>query len=489
MAPLMLQSSQVTLPKGKITSSKEEFFILHYDLGIRDAKIVTSGGIFPANIYCSQGKIDALSAVPDLRAADKTIDAKGRYVFPGLIEPHVHLGPFNGVESDMETETRSALGGGITTIMNFVTTKSSLKAEIEKQQVIIRERALSDVGLIGVLMNQVQIDELKACFELGVVSYKHYMSKPEFEKFLGWTYLDEGQILQSFTQIAKLGGMAMVHPENFEIISRKIEEVKTSGKNDLAAWEEARPWYCEYDHMHTAVLLASIARVALYIVHVSTGSFHEIVEYARKSRATSLYLETNPAYLYFSKDDKDLGVLGKVNPPIRGEAEREALWMGIQRGEIQCVGSDHIACNKKQRLGGGDIWTAIPGLHGLEMMLPIMLSEGYHRRKVPLERIVGAVSTNTAAIHRLPGKGRIEVGCDADFCVIDLNREVKVKQSMMHDASDYSLFEGRTFKGWPVMTILRGKVVMEDGNIVGDKGEGKYLKALPTLLARDKATI
>src|ERR1700680_3200391 len=122
--------------------------VLQYDLGIQSAQVITTGGIFPANVYCSNGKIDALTSVSDLRSADKIINAKGRYLFPGLIEPHVHLGPFNGVESDMETETRSALGGGITTIMDFVTTKSSLRSEIEKQQRIIRERALCDVGLI-----------------------------------------------------------------------------------------------------------------------------------------------------------------------------------------------------------------------------------------------------------------------------------------------------------------------------------------------------
>jgi dihydropyrimidinase len=447
---------------------------LHYDLGIQDTRVVTKYGIFSANVYCSNGKVEALTSVSDLREADKTIDAKERYLFPGLIEPHVHLGPFNGVESDMETETRSALGGGITTIMNFVTTKSSLRSEIERQQKILRERALCDVGLIGVLMNQSQIDELEVCFDLGVTSYKNYMSKPEFEKFLGWTYLDEGQILESFSKVSRLGGMAMVHPENYEIISKKIEETKSSGKNDLPAWEEARPWYCEYDHMFTAVLLASIARVPLYIVHVSIGSFQDVLEFAG-SRAVRLYLETNPAYLYFTKDDKELGILGKVNPPIRGKSEREALWDGIRKGAIQCVGSDHIACNKRARLGGDDIWTAIPGLHGLEMMLPIMLSEGFHRRSISLETIVAAMATNTALVHRLQGKGRIEVGYDADFCLIDVNREVKVKQSMMHDASDYSLFEGRTFKGWPAMTILGGKVVVENGNVLQTSGKGKYV--------------
>ena len=446
----------------------------HFELGIRNARVVTTQGITSENIYCSDGKIALITSPSAEYSADKIVDAKDRYLMAGVIEPHTHLGPFNGIESDMETETRSALGGGITTLMNFVTTKGSLRSEIERQQKIIAEKALTDVGLIGVVMNEGHIEELPSCVEAGVISFKHYMSKPEFEKFLGWSYPDEGQILESFERISKLGGHAMVHPENFEIIARKIEEVRASGRNDLAAWDEARPWYCEYDHMMTAVLLASIAKVPLYIVHVSVASFPEVIEEARK-RGVELYLETNPAYLYFTKDDNEFGILGKVNPPIRGKEEREALWEGIRRGEINCIGSDHIACNKKQRLGGGDIWSAVPGLHGLEMMLPIMLSEGFHRRGISLERISEVVSSNTARIHGLSTKGRIEVGSDADFCIFDLSREVTATQSMMHDGSDYSLFEGRKFKGWPVMTISSSEVVMEEGEIRAKTGRGRPL--------------
>jgi dihydropyrimidinase len=443
-----------------------------FDLRIRDARVVTPEGIFPGNLYCRDGKIEAITSVATVHSADRDVDAGGRYLLPGLIEPHVHLGPFNGLESDMETETRSALAGGITTIMNFVTTKSSLREEIARQQKVTGERSYCDVGLMGVVMNQRNIDELESCFELGVVSYKHYMSKPEFEKFLGWSYPDEGQILESFAKISKLGGMAMVHPENYEIIARKIEQVRSLGRGGLEAWEEARPWYCEYDHMMTAVLLASIANVSLYVVHVSIGSFEEIARFA-KSRSVTLYMETNPAYLYFTKKDPEIGILGKVNPPIRGEDEREALWAGLKSGEINCVGSDHIACNKKTRMGGGDIWTAVPGLHGLEMMLPIMLSEGFHKRGLCLEKIAAVTSTNTATIHRLPNKGRVSIGYDADFCLIDLDREVRVSQEIMHDSSDYTLFEGRTFRGWPYMTVSSGEVVMEDSVILAKPGRGR----------------
>jgi len=450
---------------------------MKFDIGILNAKVVSTAGIYPANVFCSDGKISSICALSTTHTADKIVNARGRYLMPGLIEPHAHLGPFNGLESDLETETRSALGGGITTIMNFVTTKGSLKEEIERQQKAIAQRALTDVGLIGVVMNQRHIEELSACFDLGVISFKHYMSKPEFEKFLGWTYPDEGQVLESFVQIARHGGMAMVHAENYEIIARKIEEVKSSGRNDLAAWEEARPWYCEYDHMKTAVLLASVARVPLYIVHVSIGEFSDVVKFAR-ARNASLHLETNPAYLYFTNDDLDLGVLGKVNPPIRGKQEREALWGGIRNGQIDCVGSDHIACNKKIRVGQGDIWSAIPGLHGLEMMLPILLSEGFHRRGIPLERIVALTASNSATIQGLQGKGRIDIGYDADFCLFDVNKEVKATQSMMHDSSDYTLYEGRTFKGWPVMTISSGEISMEDGNVDRKVGKGKPLRCV-----------
>jgi dihydropyrimidinase len=453
--------------------------LVRFDLGIHDARIVSPEGISPpTNIYCVNGKISAFAAVSNILSADKIVDAKGNYIMSGLIEPHTHLGPFNGLESDMETETRSALGGGITSLMNFVTVKGSLSAEIERQRKIISQKSFVDVGLIGVVMNQGHIDELESCVEQGVVSFKHYMSKPEFEKFLGWSYPDEGQILESFTKIGKLGGQAMVHAENFEIIQRKIEEVKSQNCNDLAAWEEARPWYTEHDHMMTAVLLASIARVPLYIVHVSVSSYPEAVEFALK-KGVSLRLETNPAYLYFTKDDEQIGILGKVNPPIRGKQEREDLWKGIKNGQIACIGSDHIACNKKTRLGGGDIWSAIPGLHGLEMMLPIMLSEGFHRRGISLERIAEVTSWNTAAIHGLEEKGRIAIGYDADFCIFDLSKDVRVTQSMMHDGSDYTLFEGRTFKGWPIMTISNGQVAMENGEILASHGRGRSLKCLP----------
>lgn len=454
-----------------------EFSNLPFDLLIRNARIVKPEGVLPpTNIYCKNGKLVGFSSVSNTLASDAVVDAEGLYVMPGLIEPHVHLGPFNGIESDMETETRSALGGGITTIMNFVTTNASLSKGIERQQGIISKRSYTDVGLIGVVMNQNHIEELEKCFALGVVSFKHYMSKPEFEKFLGWTYLDEGQILESFFKIAKLGGQALVHPENFEIISRKIEEVRSYGGNDLASWEEARPWYCEHDHMMTAVLLASIAKVPLYIVHVSVGSFPEIVESAKR-KGVNLSLETNPAYLYFTKDDKELGILGKVNPPIRGREEREALWEGIRKGQIVSIGSDHIACNKETKLGAGDIWSVVPGLHGLEMMLPVMLSEGFHKRGIPLERIAQVTSSNTAKIHGLGGKGQVEIGFDADFCLFDPSKEVKVTQSMMHDASDYSIFEGRVFHGWPIMTISSGERTMNNGVVVAKPGRGRVLRS------------
>lgn len=449
------------------------------DLAIENAKIVTESDIFEGNVYCSEGKIIAItnSATRQFGSVNRRVNANGRLLFPGFIEPHTHLGPFNGFASDIETETRSALGGGITTVMHFLTEKGSLLPEIKRLRKLIEERSYTDAALIGVVMNQGHSDELQLYVNEGVVAFKHYMNKPEFEKFLGWTYLDEGQMLRSFEKIGRLGGLAMVHPENYEIIATRIEEVKGQGLEGLEAWEASRPWYCEQDHMMTAVLLASIARVPLYIVHVSIGSFNEVVEFAR-AHGVEIYLETNPAYLYFTKES-EIGILGKVNPPIRGKEHREALWEGIRNGRIQCLGADHIACSKKLKLGSGDIWTAIPGLHGLEMTLPIMLDEGFHKRAISLETIVKVAATNVARIHRLPKKGEIHVGFDADLCLVDTKKEVKVTQSILHDGSDYSLYEGKLFKGWPTMTISRGEVAMEDGEIIVKPGRGRALRCLP----------
>jgi dihydropyrimidinase len=445
-----------------------------FQLGILNARIVTAEGTRPGNVYCSDGKISALRSVSDSSPCDTVVDAKENLLFPGLIDPHTHLGPFNGFESDVETETRGAIGGGITTILHFIAEKGSLAAQAPRLMGLVRRRAYADVGFIGVVMNQGHIDEIDRCIAEGVTAFKHYMSKPEFEKMLGWTYPDEGQILDSFGKIGRAGGMAIVHPENFEIIARKIEEVKAAGHQGLHAWNEARPWYCEYDHMMTAILLASVTKVPLYFVHVSIGSYGGAVEYARQL-GVRLYLETNPAYLHFT-DDSEIGILGKVNPPIRGKEDSESLWEGIASGKIQCVGSDHIACNRSARLGNGDIWSAIPGLHGLELTLPILLSEGYHRRGVPLQRIQEVASENPARIYRIPSKGRIEVGYDADFCLVNINREVKVTQSILHDGSDYSLYEGKLFKGWPTLTVSRGEVVVSDGQVLARRGRGLGLK-------------
>jgi dihydropyrimidinase len=449
---------------------------LTFQLGIVNARVATESGLRRANVYCSEGKISAITSQSTIRPCETLVDAKENLLFPGLIDPHTHLGPFNGFDSDVETETKGAVGGGITTLMHFVTEKGSLRAQIPKLRQSIEKKAYADVGLIGVVMNQDHIEEIDHCVQEGVTAFKHYMSKPEFEKFLGWTYPDEGQILESFGKIAASGALAIVHPENFEIISRKIEEVRQAGHQGLQAWNEARPWYCEYDHMMTAVLLASIAKVPLYFVHVSIGSFDDVLSFASQ-RGVELYLETNPAYLYFS-EDSDIGTLGKVNPPIRAKEDRERLWRGIKSGKIRCVGSDHIACNKATRLGSGDIWTAIPGLHGLELTLPILISEGYHKRDVPLERILEVASSNPAKIYGLAGKGRVEVGYDADLCLVDLKKEVKVDQSILHDGSDYTLYDGKTFQGWPILTISHGEVAMRDGEVLVGPGRGKALKCL-----------
>lgn len=447
-----------------------------FQLGILDARIVTEEGLRPANVYCDGGKISSIRSVSNLIPSDSSVNANGKILLPGLIDPHTHLGPFNGFDRDVEWETRGAIGGGITSVLHFVTEKGSIAEQIPRLLKSINDRAYADVGLIGVVMSQSHIEEIERCVNLGVTAYKHYMSKPEFEKMLGWTYLDEGQMLASFERIGRAGGLAIVHPENFEIISRKIEQVMAEGAQGLPAWNRARPWYCEYDHMMTAVLLASLAKTPLYFVHVSIGNYPDVIDYARKLGVT-LYLETNPSYLYFT-ENSDIGILGKVNPPIRGEDERESLWKGIADGSIQCVGSDHIACNRSQRVGNGDIWTAIPGLHGLEMTLPILLSEGYHRREVPLQRIIQVASQNPAKIFGLPGKGAVQEGYDADFCLVDVDREVRVTQSMLHDGSDYTLYEGRKFKGWPILTISRGEVVMQEGEIVAESGRGHGLKCL-----------
>ncbi|MFH1092106.1 MAG: amidohydrolase family protein, partial [Pseudomonadota bacterium] len=327
------------------------------------------------------------------------------------------------------------------------------------------------------MLSPVHIDEMKQSIEKGASSFKYLMAyKGEEGKKFGVQGADDGYLLRGFEAAARLGypALPMIHAENSEICWELTNRLREAGRVDLGAWADGRPDYAESTDFFKAAQLAEVANSPLYIVHVSSAKTVKLIAEA-KARGVKVIAETCPQYLYFTRDSA-IGVLGKVNPSIKTQADQDMLWWGLANGVIDCMGTDHAFLLEKVKRGEGDIWTAMPGFPGTATMLPSILSEGVNKGRFTLEHAVEITSYNSAkAFGMLPKKGMVAVGSDADFAIVDLDLEQKVSAPMLHSASDFTLFEGMTLKGWPVMTIVRGNEVFKDGKITGKPGTGRYL--------------
>jgi len=452
------------------------------DLAIKNGNLVTPSGILKAGVAIDNGKIVAIATNAHLPAASSVIDASGRYVMPGAIDPHVHLGTYTGsFEQDVKTETAAASAGGATTLMHYIMGKRSFDDVLPELNPVVEKNSAVDIAYHGAVCTNEQISKLGDYVRLGIISFKFFLNRPEYE-WQGITHPDDGMIFEAFERIKGLGGVAAAHCENYEIarIIRKRAESQTA--NALEIWERSRPRFCEALSMSHAIAMAKITGVSLYVVHMSIGEGIDIATKARIDGA-DVYLETNCAYLALSKRNVELGILGKVAPPIREPEDREMLWEGIRSGAIDCVGTDHCAISKSKKIGNGSLWESPPGLPGIQERMPLLFSEGYHKRGIPLETIVKVTSSNPASIFGLANKGALAPGYDADIMIVDLKKREKVTSKILKGFTDYSLYEGWELRGWPVVTILRGNVVMQDGEIITKLGQGKVLRSSPIMKA------
>ena len=267
------------------------------------------------------------------------------------------------------------------------------------------------------------------------------------------------------------------HPENIEVawvLRDRMKAADPEGKGGLVTWNATRPPFVEADAVQRAALLARTAGAPLYIVHTSSA---EALQAGVRQRLTEtpLYLETCPHYLTHDVQSSE-GVVAKINPPLRESSDRKALWQGIIDGHIDTIATDHVHRDLSSKEGG--IWDASPGCPGMDTLLPVMLSEGYHRRGLSLERIVELASENPARIMGMGHqKGSIEVGLDADLAIIDLNAEWTLHKSDVVSSAGYSIYEGWTFRGRVVHACVRGKWTLRDGALEESAvGHGRFVQ-------------
>lgn len=455
------------------------------DTWIKNAKIVIPQvGIVEGSIAIKDGKIAAILQPGETCEATEVYDAQGKYVLPGLIDPHVHWGLYGAtLAQQADTESRSAALGGVTSVRMY---RRVPKYEESAVADIVNEVSSTthiDWILQPFVTKNEHIEGMKMAHEkFGVTSFKAFTTERVeqvnsningfSDKNIPEPYTD-GFVMDFLQEIASIpGAVANIHPENYEIVERTCPRTRDAGLQGLAAWDKARPTYAEAETCGRLAYFSELTGAPVYLVHISCKEAADIIAQHKKTNP-HLYAETTPHYLALSIDSP-CGILGKVNPPLRTADNNDALWKALSDGTLDTIGSDNCAATLSYK--EGDIWDADPGFAGTATILPVMLSEGYNKGRITLQRLAEVTSYNTAKIFGMyPQKGTIMVGSDADLVVIDTELEKTVQAKDLLSWADFSVFDGVTLKGWPVATFRRGELIAKDGEILSKPGSGKYL--------------
>lgn len=446
------------------------------DLLVRGGQVVMPRqGIYPMDVAVHESKVFALVEPGHSLEANRVLDATDKFVIPGGVDAHTHLTMGPG-ETGYETETRSAAVGGITTTLSYLLDAGDPAETMEREIAAGQDRACGDFGLHPSVVTHVQIQAMaQTADRFGVPSFKFFMVfRGEEGAYLGIPGNDDGFLFNLLRTVATLPGVIpCVHAENVELVWVLKPEVQEKGDGTLGDWDRSRPDYVEAESTQRALYLAEKAGSPLYVVHVTCREALEVVKKAKDRRPGQVFAETCPHYLTLTCENAPFPA-GKVNPPLRHEDDVEALWEGIADGTIDVVGSDHVP--RRFEFKDSDIWKASAGFPGVATMLPVFLTEGV-RRGLSLELLVDKITAAPATIFGLsPSKGSLLPGSHGDLTVIDPEREVAISPSDLASHADYTPYEGRVVKYVPTHTVLRGHVVVEEGQYVGQPGVGSYIQ-------------
>jgi allantoinase len=448
-----------------------------YDLWISNALVVEERGQWRGSIAVRGGKVAALVAGPPDAPALATVDAGGRPVLPGLVDPHVHFNePGRAEWEGFEHGSRGAAAGGITTVIDMPLNSSPAAVDgptLRAKRVALEGRSLVDYALWGGLVddNTAHLAEQDA---EGAVAYKAFMSSSGIDDFAS---VSDGVLLEGLRHAARAGKLVAVHAENDAITARLAAQLRAEGRADRRAWLEARPPVAELEAIGRAVMLAEAAGARLHIVHVSTPEGVDLVQAARQ-RGLPVSCETCPHYLTLDEDDFEaIGPAAKCAPPLRPRAAVEGLWRRVLAGQVDLIASDHSPCpTADKRRGDQDIWAAWGGISGVQVLLPLLLEEGVRRRGLALSDLARLTSAAPARLFGLyPAKGALQPGSDADCVILDPDEEWTIRADDLHARHRHSPFDGRRVRGRVRTTILRGQVIYDQGAVTGAPGYGRLL--------------
>ena len=449
---------------------------------IKNGIVVTATDIYEGDVFVDGEKIAAIGTALQM-SADRVIDAKRKYVFPGGIDVHTHLDmPFGGTTSadDFESGTIAAAFGGTTSVVDFAIQYKgqTLHHAWETWMKKAEGKAAIDYGfhmIITDLSDQVE-DEMDALVRQGVTSFKLFMAYP------GVFMLDDASIFRALLRTGSNGGTICMHAENGGVIDVLVKKALTEGKTAPKYHALTRPARAEAEATHRAIALAEMANVPIYIVHLSAAEALEMVTEAR-DRGLPAFAETCPQYLFLSYDNYEEpgfdGAKYVMSPPLRPRETQEQLWRGLAFNDLQAISTDHCPfCMKEQKvLGKGDFSKIPNGAPGIETRMSLVYDGGVRPGRISLNRFVELTSTSPAKIFGLfPRKGTIAPGSDADIVIFDPETKVRLSAKTLHMKVDYNPYEGREVVGATDTVISRGRVVIDGGKFVGRAGSGSFIK-------------
>jgi len=452
---------------------------------IRHGTVVTAVGASPADVLIEGERIVEVAPLPGA-AADRVIDARGKYVLPGGIDVHTHLDmPLGDTVSsdDFATGTVAAAFGGTTSIVDFAVQERgrSLREAWETWMRKAEGKAAIDFGLHMIVcdLSPAVEREMDAMVAEGVTSFKLFMAYP------GRLMVDDAAIGRALKRAAENGGTVMLHAEDGNAIEALVRRALAEGKRAPKYHALTRPASTEADAVRRTIALAEQARAPVYIVHVSAAEAVDEIA-AGRARGVAVLGETCPQYLFLSDERYDEpgfeGAKYVMSPPLRPRVGQERLWRGLAGDELQVVATDHCPFNMKdQKILGRDDFTKIPGgAPGIETRMSLVFDGGVGAGRLTIGRFVELTATNPAEIFGLyPRKGTIAVGSDADVVVWDPEKAIIWSSATHHMRVDYNPYEGRVTKGAPETVLVRGRPVIEGGNFVGRAGAGQFLKREP----------
>jgi dihydropyrimidinase len=451
---------------------------------IRGAVVVNADAESRTDVLCIDGRIAAIGerAVREAPAGTTTLDGTGQYLIPGGIDPHTHMQlPFMGTvtQDDFFTGTAAGLAGGTTSIIDFVipNPQQPLMDAYRTWRGWAEKSAADYAFHVAVTWwsEQVSADMGTLVREEGVNSFKHFMA------YKNAIMADDEVLVNSFTRALELGALPTVHAENGELVFQMQQRLVKAGITGPEGHPLSGPPAVEAEAAERAIRIAEVLGVPLYIVHVSCEDSVNAIIRAR-SHGQRVYGEALAGHLtidesVYLNENWDIAAAHVMSPPFRAKHHQDALWGALAAGHLHTTATDHCAfCGEQKGMGRADFSKIPNGCAGVEDRMAVLWSAGVNTGRLTPNEFVKVTSTNAAQIFNLyPRKGAIAPGSDADIAILDPARRGKVRAADLHE-TDYTPWEGHDIFAWPDMTLLRGKIVLENGRFLGREGAGQYLK-------------